>query len=84
MTTYPGSKMYPGFSPDGKQIAFFWDGENGANPGVYVKLLGETNALRLTAGADEYPAWTPDGKRIALKSVPRSGDAARMSARATS
>jgi len=66
VTTYPGSEMYPSFSPDGKQVAFYWDGEKGANPGIYVKLLGDTNALRLTTGRDTYPAWTPDGNRIAF------------------
>jgi serine/threonine protein kinase/Tol biopolymer transport system component len=66
VTTYPGSELYPSFSPDGKQIAFFWDGENSVNPGIYVKLLGETNALRLTTGPDRYPGWAPDGKRIAF------------------
>jgi serine/threonine protein kinase len=63
-TSYPGSEMYPAFSPDGKQIAFFWEGDRGANPGIYVKLAGEPNPLRLTSGVDSYPLWTPDGKRI--------------------
>jgi serine/threonine protein kinase len=67
VTTYPGSELFPSFSPDGKQIAFFWDGENGSKPGIYVKLLGETNALRLTTGTDQNPAWAPDGKRIAFR-----------------
>jgi Tol biopolymer transport system component len=66
VTTYPGMEEYPSFSPDGKQIAFYWDGEKGVNPGIYVKLVGETNALRLTSGQDAYPAWSPDGKRIAF------------------
>jgi len=74
VTTYPGSEMYPSFSPDGRQVAFFWDGENGANPGIYVKLLGEATALRLTTGADSYPAWAPDGKRIAfVRGEPNGG-----------
>lgn len=74
VTTYPGSEMYPGFSPDGAQIAFYWDGENGANPGIYVKLLGDSNALRLTTGADRYPAWGPDGRRIAfVRGEPNGG-----------
>jgi eukaryotic-like serine/threonine-protein kinase len=66
VTTYPGSEMYPSFSPDGKQVAFYWDGEKSANPGIYVKLLGENDALRLTTGRDAYPAWAPDGNRIAF------------------
>jgi Tol biopolymer transport system component/predicted Ser/Thr protein kinase len=74
VTTYPGSEMYPSFSPDGKQVAFFWDGEKGAKPGIYVKLLGDVDALRLTTGVDRYPAWAPDGKRIAfVRGEPNGG-----------
>jgi serine/threonine protein kinase len=74
VTTYPGSERYPAFSPDGHQVAFSWDGDKGSNPGIYVKLLGDTNALRLTTGPDEFPAWSPDGKRIAFwRNPPNSG-----------
>jgi Tol biopolymer transport system component len=68
VTTYPGSQIYPSFSPDGKQVAFSWDGEKGDKFSIYVKLLGETNALRLTTSptSDLYAAWSPDGKRIAF------------------
>ena len=38
----------PSFSPDGNQVAFSWDGDKGDNVDIYVKLLGEANALRLT------------------------------------
>jgi eukaryotic-like serine/threonine-protein kinase len=69
VTTYPGSEVEPSFSPDGRQIAFSWDGEKGDNPGIYVKMVGETNALRLTADPanDGYPVWAPDGRRIAFQ-----------------
>jgi len=76
VTSYPGSEMYPSFSPDGKQIAFSWNGEKGDNFDIYVKLVGETNALRLTTdpAAAAYPAWAPDGKRIAFRRAdPRGG-----------
>jgi serine/threonine protein kinase len=75
VTTYPGSQIDPSFSPDGKQIAFSWDGEKGDKFSIYVKLLGETNALRLTTSptGDYYPAWSPDGKRIAFRRTGSDG-----------
>ena len=82
VTTYPGSQIYPSFSPDGKQIAFSWDGEKGDKFSIYVKLLGETNALRLTTSptGDYYPAWSPDGKRIAFRRLGSDGGIYTVSA----
>jgi Tol biopolymer transport system component/tRNA A-37 threonylcarbamoyl transferase component Bud32 len=69
VTSYPGSESSPSFSPDGKQIAFTWNGEKGDNYDIYVKLVGEANALRLTTdpATDLFPVWSPDGKRIAFR-----------------
>ena len=82
VTTYPGSQIDPSFSPDGKQIAFSWDGEKGDKFSIYVKLLGETNALRLTTSptGDYYPAWAPDGKRIAFLRMGSDGGIYTVSA----
>jgi Tol biopolymer transport system component/DNA-binding winged helix-turn-helix (wHTH) protein len=68
ITSYPGRETTPSFSPDGSQIAFSWDGENGDNLDIYVKLVGENRALRLTSDPrPEYsPAWSPDGRHIAF------------------
>jgi serine/threonine protein kinase len=75
VTTYPGTQLFPCFSPDGSQVAFSWAGEKGGNLDIYVKLLGESNALRLTTGpaSHGYPAWSPDGKRIAFERLGPSG-----------
>src|SRR5205823_2257341 len=75
VTTYPGNQREPCFSPDGNQVAFSWDGEKGDNFDIYVKLLGEPNALRLTTdpATDRYPAWSPDGKRIAFERFDAKG-----------
>jgi Tol biopolymer transport system component/tRNA A-37 threonylcarbamoyl transferase component Bud32 len=76
VTTYAGTQIEPCFSPDGNQVAFSWDGEKGDNFDIYVKMIGEANALRLTTdpAPDAYPAWSPDGRRIAFqRSGPNGG-----------
>jgi Tol biopolymer transport system component len=68
--------LYPSFSPAGRKIAFSWDGEKGDNVDIYVKLVGERNALRLTTDPadDTFPVWASDGKRIAFhRAGPHSG-----------
>ncbi|HEX4170267.1 MAG TPA: winged helix-turn-helix domain-containing protein [Bryobacteraceae bacterium] len=66
VTKFPGHARDPSLSPDGRQVAFSWDGEDGRH--IYVMLLGEQNPLRVThdASEDSYPAWSPDGKQIAF------------------
>ena len=68
LTSYPGRQIHPALSPDGKQVAFAWDGERGENFDIYVKLVNAGAPLRLTSNpADEYePAWSPDGRYIAF------------------
>jgi Tol biopolymer transport system component len=67
-TTFPGKEIDPAFSPDGNQLAYAWEGENGDNFDIYVQLIGTGSPLRLTRdpGADLYPAWSPDGRSIAF------------------
>ncbi len=67
VTSYPGDEREPSLSPDGRQVAFSWDGEDGRRH-IYVKLLGEERPLRLTQdpAEDSFPAWSPDGKQIAF------------------
>ena len=69
LTTFAGFERFPSFSPDGQQVAFDWNSETEDNYDIYVKLVGETNALRLTTDpATEWgAAWSPDGKRIAFR-----------------
>ena len=68
LTSYLGRQIQPALSPDGKQVAFAWDGERGENFDIYVQLVNAGAPLRLTSNpADEYePAWSPDGRYIAF------------------
>jgi Tol biopolymer transport system component/serine/threonine protein kinase len=67
-TSFPGKEKDPALSPDGKQIAFAWDGEKRDNFDIYVKLIGGGPPLPLTRhpAADFSPAWSPDGSQIAF------------------
>ncbi|MCP5118224.1 MAG: protein kinase, partial [bacterium] len=68
LTSYPGSETHPSLSPDGKQVAFSWNGAEGDNYDIWVKLVGGEPNLRLTTdpAPDSMPAWSPDGSQIAF------------------
>jgi Tol biopolymer transport system component len=68
LTSLPGQERYPSFSPDGNQVAFTWDGGNGDNHDIYVKVVGAGVPLRLTnhPAADQKPVWSSDGRHIAF------------------
>ncbi len=68
LTTYAGSESEPALSPDGRQIAFAWDGAARDNYDIYVRLLEGGAALRLTTdpAPDRSPSWSPDGQQLAF------------------
>ena len=67
LTVLPGLEQWPTFSPDGDQVAFEWDGENGDNADIYITMVGSSELRRLTTnpGGDHAPSWSPDGRQIA-------------------
>ncbi len=80
LTAYPGYESSPSFSPDGNQIAFSWNGENGDNSDIYVKLIGSGRPLRLTTdpAQDVIPAWSPDGRSVAFKRLSSGNSSIRL------
>jgi Tol biopolymer transport system component/tRNA A-37 threonylcarbamoyl transferase component Bud32 len=74
-TTYAGSEYAGGFSPDGSQLVFAWDGEREDNTDIYVKVVGPGTPLRLTThpAQDSDPRWSPDGRSIAFLRLTEPG-----------
>jgi len=68
LTTYVGSEQYPAFSPDGKTIAFAWDGPALGGMHLYVIAASGRDQRQLTQGpfSDYAPVWSPDGTTIAF------------------
>ena len=64
-----GDQYSPTISPDGRRVAFAWNGEHHNNFDIYVKDISSPSPpLRLTTNEDiDYsPAWSPDGRWIAF------------------
>ncbi len=75
VTSYPGEEMDPALSPDGRSIAFAWDGGEGLNFDLYVQPTIDEEPLRLTETSDDEhsPAWSPDGRQLAFARCTVSG-----------
>jgi Tol biopolymer transport system component/DNA-binding winged helix-turn-helix (wHTH) protein len=66
--TSVGEKYSPSLSPDGKQLAFSWNGGIGPYFSIYVKLIGTEEPVRISKleSVDYNPVWSPDGHYIAF------------------
>ncbi len=68
LTSLPGDTGDPAFSPDGRQVAFSWNGEKQDKQAIYLKLIGSPTPKQLSTGpgSDYSPAFSPDGLSIAF------------------
>ncbi len=75
LTTYPGAQINPNFSPDGRMLAFAWNGTARDNFDIYIKHLGVEDPVRLTndPARDSSPVFSPDGKQIAFMRATGAG-----------
>src|ERR1700739_269080 len=72
LTSGPGQKSNPHFSPDGNWIAF--TAQYGGNLNVYLISAegGEARQLTFGRGPDTVAGWTPDGKNVLFRSSLKS------------
>ena len=73
LTSFAGYKDFGSLSPDGRRIAFSWNGGEGGNGGkpernIYTKGIGPDDPRRLTFAPDDerLPVWSPDGQYLAF------------------
>jgi serine/threonine protein kinase len=71
ITSGPGVKRGPSWSPDGSQIAYYGATGEQANYDIFVMNADGSDVRNLTESPsvdERYPTWAPDGKRLAFHS----------------
>ena len=73
-TSLSRQEIAPAFAPDGRHIAFAWNGEADGFD-LYVKQRDTEKALRLTNKPAQWisAAWSPDGARLAFARASDAG-----------
>lgn len=68
VTSVPGRQRQPTVSPDGRMVAFVWDGDRGQDDIFVTDISGQGPIRRVTNGPtpNVSPAWSPDGRFIAF------------------
>lgn len=68
ITSDPGIESAPALSPDGRRIAFAWQGIESGDWDLYIQTLDTGDLVQLTdlPGDEGHPAWTPDGRALAF------------------
>ncbi len=64
-----GAPRFPALSPDGRQVAFLWNGSTPATADIYVQLVSGGEPLQVThsrGGEICCAAWSEDANRIAF------------------
>lgn len=66
LTFDPGAELAPALSPDGENVVFSLEGEDGTRD-LYVRRIGGgTMRLTATPEPESFPAWSPNGAQIAF------------------
>ncbi|MGE5568468.1 MAG: winged helix-turn-helix domain-containing protein [Rhodospirillales bacterium] len=68
LTSFVGSESSPGFSPDGSQVVFSWNGAGQDNFDIYTLRRSDGVLQRLTDDPrrEFAPSWSRDGQQIAF------------------
>ena len=69
ITTFRGFVKDPAITPDGRDVAYAWNGGGGDHSDIYVHRIGSPKPMRLTyikTGFVGYPVWSPDESEIAF------------------